>query len=384
MLYAVPQLDQEEEKVIRRIEAARQLLRHNLSNPRRWTGLIARITRARAIRASNSIEGIHVSLEDAIAAVDGEEPTKADRETWLAVVGYRHAMDFILQRCRDPQFRFSLDLVLALHFMITQHDLKANPGNLRPGWIGVRNTETGELVHEGADRDFIERLLEEYITFLNSDPKTHVMVKAAMAHLNLVMIHPFSDGNGRVARCIQTAILANEGIVSPEFSSIEEYTGKNVNVYYNVLAETGGGGWNPKRDARPWMRFCLTAHYRQAQTLLRRLRETERIADELSQLIKQRELSERLVFALIEAAFGYRVRNSSYRVSADISRNLASRDLKLLVDAGLLIREGERRGSEYKASLEIQELREKHRFPKTIPDPFQMRDELDAGQPTLI
>ena len=52
-----------------------------------------------------------------------------------------------------------------------------------------------------------------------------------MAHLNLAMIHPFSDGNGRLARCLQTLLLAREQIVSPVFSSIEEYLGQNTQAY---------------------------------------------------------------------------------------------------------------------------------------------------------
>ena len=69
------------------------------------------------------------------------------------------------------------------------------------------------------------------------------MVRAAMAHLNLVMIHPFRDGNGRMARCLQTYVLACEQIVSPVFSSIEEYLGRNTPAYYNILDEVGGGSW---------------------------------------------------------------------------------------------------------------------------------------------
>ena len=45
-------------------------------------------------------------------------------------------MNYILQRCRDGQFKFTLDMILSVHFMITQSDLKANPGNWRPGWVG--------------------------------------------------------------------------------------------------------------------------------------------------------------------------------------------------------------------------------------------------------
>ena len=165
-----------------------------------------------------------------------------------------------------------------------------------------------------------------------------------MTHLNLVMLHPFTDGNGRTARCIHTAVLASDGIVASPFSSIEEYIGHNQQKYYEVLAEVGGGGWNPLRNAKPWVRFCLTGHYRQAQTLLRRMRELERVYAEMIELVRVNGLPERSAMALLQAAVGSRVRNGSYRISADVSKNLASRDLKALVDAKLLVPEGEKRG----------------------------------------
>lgn len=99
------------------------------------------------------------------------------------------------------------------------------------------------------------------------------MLRAAMAHLNLVLIHPFSDGNGRMARCLQTLVLARAGVLDPTFCSIEEYLGRNTDAYYAVLAEVAGGSFQPARDARPWIRFNLTAHFRQATTTLQRQRE---------------------------------------------------------------------------------------------------------------
>ena len=368
--YAAPGPD--ERRVLDRIEAMRHDLRYYVAqSPRRWTGLLARLTRARAMRASNSIEGINISTEDAVAVIDNEEPADADKATWRAVEGYRSAMDYILQRCRDDSFVFSTDVLLAVHFMITQHDLAANPGNFRPGWVCVRSSETGEIVHEGVDRDALEPLVGELIDYLNDPETPPIVVKAAMVHLNLAMLHPFSDGNGRVARCLQIAVLANEGIVAPIFSSIEEYIGRNRQAYYDVLGEVGGGGWNPQRDSRPWVRFCILGHYRQAQTLLRRTWEWERLYDAFAVEVHRHGLPERTVMALLEAASGIRVRNSSYRASADISNNLASRDLKSLVDAGLLEARGERRGRHYVASASVRTIREEIRLPKLSDDPFE-------------
>ena len=192
-----------------------------------------------------------------------------------------------------------------------------------------------------------------------------------MTHLNLAMLHPFTDGNGRTARCIHTAVLASDGMVAPAFSSIEEYIGRNQRALlrrtWRRLAAADG---RPERDAKPWVRFCLSGHYRQAQTLLRRTREMERVHAELSELVETCGFPDRTVMALLQAAFGIRVRNASYRVSADVSKNLASRDLKTLVDAKLLIPEGKKRGRSYSASPMVAEIRQRLRLPGKDDDPF--------------
>jgi uncharacterized protein (DUF2461 family) len=68
--------------------------------------------------------------------------------------------------------------------------------------------------------------------------------------------------------------------------SIEEYLGRNTRSYYDVLALTGGGSWQPERDTRPWIRYTLTAHLRQARTMLQRVKESERMWSELETLIR--------------------------------------------------------------------------------------------------
>ena len=147
MLFTYCALDEEEQRVEAATTRIRQdLRRYVVLEPRRWTGLLARMTRARALAGSNRVEGINVSDEDAIAAIDGEDPVSTDRDTWRAVVGYREAMDYILQRRQSPTFRISEDVLLAVHFMICQSVLPARPGQYRPGlgWRqGLNNRRTG-------------------------------------------------------------------------------------------------------------------------------------------------------------------------------------------------------------------------------------------------
>jgi Fic family protein len=367
-----------------RTDQLREQLRHQVGEPSRWLGLLRRVTLARNIQGSNSIEGYNVTLDDAVAAAEGDEPLDATAETWAAIRGYRQAMTYVLQLADDPHFEWNEALIRSLHYMTLSYDLSMRPGRWRTGPIYVQRSETGERVYEGPDPGEVPGLMTELIDGLRATDGSP-LVRAAMAHLNLVMIHPFRDGNGRMARCVQTLVLAREGILAPEFSSVEEYLGRNTPAYYDILGEVGQGKWRPGGDARPWIRFCLTAHFRQAQTLLRRVRESEQRWNEVEALARERRVPERAVPSLFDASAGFRIRNASYRASADVSELVASRDLRTLVEAGLLEPRGERRGRFYvrgQPLADIDETIRGRRPAKTEDDPFTLAREAVA-EPTL-
>lgn len=368
-IFATPGLTSLDLGILQEIDDIRVRIKYALASPRRWLGVLRRSTFARAIQGSNSIEGYNVTREDAIAAIEGEEPLEAEKEAWAAVNGYRRAMTYVLQAAEDPYFEYSQSFIKALHFMLLDYDLSKRPGSFRPGAIFVKDERKGIDVYEGPDVDSVPGLMNELVDRLRQDSGSPAMVKAAMAHLNLVMIHPFSDGNGRMARILQASVLSREGILDPRFCSIEEYLGRNTQEYYDVLAAVGQGRWSPGNDAAPWVSFCLIAHFNQATTLLRRTRETERVWNELERLIRDAGLPDRVIYALSDAAFGYRIRNASYRTVADLNEVTASRDLKVLVDHGLLIPAGEKRGRIYVASPVLQEIRKRNREPRSVYKP---------------
>jgi Fic family protein len=201
--------------------------------------------------------------------------------------------------------------------------------------------------------------MQELVSSLKTtDDDCPVFVRAAMAHLNLVMIHPFRDGNGRMARALQTMVLAREKILSPEFSSIEEWLGRNTQAYYAVLADVGAGAWHPDRDAKTWVRFNLVAHHMQAQTVLRRVDDAALTWTELEKVVAARRLADRSVFALYPAALGLKVRRPVYEKDADVELGTANRDLRLMVDAGLLEAQGETRGRYYVGTTELRQIRQ--------------------------
>jgi Fic family protein len=362
VVYLAPELRSEELRAIEAIEELQRELRWRVAEPKRWYGNLRRRIFARAVQGSNSIEGYNASLEDVMAAVDNQAPIDADLDTYLALEGYRDAMTYVLQLAEDRAgMEVDETLIKALHFMMLKHELNKCPGRYRPGVIYVRREPSGEVVYEGPDADTLPSLMAELVDSLASHDLP-ALVAAAMAHLNLVMIHPFKDGNGRMARCLQTFVLARENIVAPVFSSIEEYLGRNTEAYYSVLAEVGRGGWHPSNEARLWVRFCLNAHYQQTRTQLWRIQEAEALWDRCEHLAREHRLPERVVGPLCDSARGLTLRNPSYRTTVlestgdGIDVQTASRDLRALVEVGLLESRGETRGRLYVGTLVLRQV----------------------------
>ena len=356
VIYSIPSLSDADELALKRIGELQNDLRFYVHTPRRWYGTLRRATLARAVQGSSSIEGYHASVEDVAAVIDGEEPPTVTDETRLAIAGYRDAMTFVIQLAPiSPTIDTSL--LRSLHFMMVGYDLSKHPGQWRPGAVWVQDAN-GDVVYEAPERDSVEPLLDELLDQISST-KAPAMVTAAMAHLNLTLIHPFSDGNGRMARCLQTLILSCDGVLAPAFCSIEAYLGHHSLAYYDALREVSAGTWSPQRSARSWIRFCLTAHYRQARTLLTRITETEALWDRCEQAAARHNLPDRVVGALCDAARGWQLRRSLYvkiirsTTGEEISNTMATRDLAAMAGAGLLQPVGERRTRYYEPTPEV-------------------------------
>jgi Fic family protein len=359
--------------VVALIEEQKQRLRHYVqNNPQRWGGLLRRNTLARSIQGSNTIEGYNATIDDAMAAVEDEQPMDASDETWREIVGYRNAMTYILQLAEDDHFEFHPQLIRSLHFMMLQHSLKKMPGRWRPGDIYIVDDRSGETVYEGPDALEVPKLIDALVAYLNAPSDHPIMIKAAMAHLNFTMIHPFKDGNGRMARALQTLVFARDGTLSPIFCSIEEWLGRNTAEYYRILAETGKGAWRPQNNAHEWVKFCLRGHFQQAHTLVKRNEWLSKIYREVEKIMQVHGLSDRFGTALMDAAIRLRVRAARYRQEHDVSDVVASRDLRRLCDEGLLIPHGERRGRYYTGSPILLKIGERFKNFRKAEDPYEM------------
>ena len=343
MLYAMPGLDTADLQVLGELDEMRSELRTHLRSKPHWEGQLRRSLFAAAIQGSNTIENITISGSDARALVEhAPMSAEASEETQQAVIGYRDAMTYVQQTPLMEFFDYSETLLSTLHFMITKYQPAKWPGRYRTGGIFVTSADPLEPAYTGPEAELVPRLMNELIEWLHDgDVDAPAYARAAMAHLNLVGIHPWRDGNGRTARALHTLVLARTGELAPEFSSIEEWLGEHTNTvqYYEALRSTQNGRFQPERDAHSWLRFVFAAHHRQAQRVKRRYEWTVRLWDDLARLAGDQGLPDRVVSALYAAAVG-EVRRTTYQQDESLSRDQAIRDIQALTRAGLLTPRG--------------------------------------------
>ena len=355
MIYATPAISGTLRRRLDQLDALRAQLGDATGVPGPWLGQLRRQVRADSVQSSVSIEGFLLPVGEATAIVAGTAtPDPRDRDR-MAVAGYARAMDHVGVMATDPDFRWTRRVILDLHFDACHFQRDHSPGAWRTGPIAVTGSDGG-LVYQAPTADEVPPLMGETVDWLDhGDADAHVAVRAAMAHLHLVSIHPFRDGNGRISRIVQSLVLARDGLPAPEFNSIEDYLGRQTGDYYAILQRVQAGHYQPDRDATPWVRFCITAHIDQAQLRLKQVTAAARRWEVIEEYATQRGWPDRLVIAIEHSLFT-EIDRSVYAAEADISLATATSDIRRLVDAGLVTQHGRARSTRYTATEKLRRL----------------------------
>ncbi len=340
-------------RLLRDLDELHDRLRSEASIPHRWSGMLRRQAEIDSVTSSTSIEGYTVDGGAAMALVGGTR-TPADAPQH-AVAGYGRAMDHIMVMSDDPEFTWSTRVILDLHFDACSFQRLASPGRWRDGPVYVTAPD-GATAYTGPSADQVPDLMRHVTAWLeDGDLDQHVVVRAAMAHLHVVSVHPFRDGNGRVSRLVQSLVLARAGILAPSLGSIEPYLARNTAAYYEQLHLAHGSEYDPTRDARQWVEFCVHAHVEEASRRLRTYALAAHRWTALEQHVSAHGWPDRLVIALEQALMGG-VDRSSYVAEAGISAPAATIDFRQLRSAGLLVPVGRGRMTSYVASDRLRAL----------------------------
>lgn len=372
----MPALTAADDRVLSEVDRMRDDLRHQLQGrPAKWAGGLRKFLTADAVAASNSIEGFKVSTVDVEDLMSGERDVDVSDEDRAETLAYQQMMTYIQTLHAVADFDYGKALLNALHWMLQghRHTERTPAGRWRPGPVYVTDARDPSIAaYTAPDVESVPDLMAELVEWLNTDDGSHPLIRAAMAHLHLVSIHPWADGNGRMSRSLQTLMIAREGVLAPEFSSIEAWLGRPGNTweYYQVLGRRGPR-YRPDQDVSDWIRFNLIAYHQQAQTVHARFVRSGRVWNALGAFVFGAGLDERLVSALHDVAMSGRVRRSRYEQSEALSLQQAQRDLRELTARGVLGPVGRTRARFYVAGPRFpEEVLEIARTPVTLEDPY--------------
>ncbi|MGD0555604.1 MAG: Fic family protein [Streptosporangiaceae bacterium] len=382
MLFPISPLNADDDRVLDEIDQMRHELRHQIGGqPAKWTDGLRKFLTADAVAASNSIEGFRVSAQDVADLMEGEHDVEVSEENRAETLAYQHMMTYIQALHDASDFCYSKGLLNGLHWMLQGHrnSPRKPAGRWRNGPVYVTDPRNPRIAaYTAPDAAEVPSLIGELVDWLNDPDDTHPLIRAAMAHLHLVSIHPWADGNGRMSRSLQTLMIAREGVLAPEFSSIEAWLGSPGNTweYYRELGRRGPS-YDPDQDVSGWIEFNLLAYHQQAQTVRDGLRRSAQVWRDVASFADDAGLDERMVTALHNVAMAGRVRRLRYQHAEGLSLQQAQRDLRDLVTAGLLTSVGRTRARFYTAGPRFPEqVLETASTPITLTDPYRLARQL--------
>jgi Fic family protein len=196
-----------------------------------------------------------------------------------------------------------------------------------------------ERVHyEAPQAERVDGEMRGFLEWFESKAEMDPVLRAALAHLWFVTIHPFEDGNGRIARAIADMALARSEESPQRFYSMSAQIRQERNAYYDVLEQTQKG----TLDITPWMDWflgCLGRAIDGAQLTLGAVMTKARFWEKFARIrMNDRQL---LVLNRLLDGFEGKLTNSKYAKLTKCSPDTALRDIEALVERGVLVRNPE-------------------------------------------
>ncbi|WP_428277237.1 Fic family protein [Candidatus Palauibacter sp.] len=221
------------------IEASRKAV-ENLLLPPDWRDQLDRLNRIRTIRGTTALEGNPLSEAQVRELLDRKTEADSTTRESRQIENADAAQNWVRERFGPGEAPLAVADILRMHELLTtgSDDVNNVPGRLRVYGVQVGTPELGG-VHLGAPHEELPQLLDDFVVFVNSRRvrDEHPVVRALLAHFFLVTIHPFGDGNGRVSRLVEAAILFEGGYNVHGFYGLSNYFYRNGDLYKRRLQE---------------------------------------------------------------------------------------------------------------------------------------------------
>lgn len=215
----------------------------NELNNRRFPNVVLleleRTAREVSTYASTSIEGNPLPLTE-VKKILKSKPEHI-RASEKEVLNYNQALQDLNEKIEEDRVRLSLDLILKIQKQVTEGLLPVfESGHLRQQLVSVNDPRTRQVKYLSPDIKDVESLIKDLIEFVNSNRnKIDPLILAGIFHKQMVLIHPFTDGNGRTTRLATKVLLAEMGLNTFNLFSFENYYNQNVTRYFEKVGEFG-------------------------------------------------------------------------------------------------------------------------------------------------
>ncbi|HXR60890.1 MAG TPA: Fic family protein [Solirubrobacterales bacterium] len=306
--------------------------------------------RVGTVHYSNLIEGNELPVVAAERAARGQ--LEADSRAKIELVNYVEALELIDAKLDAGELELTADFLCELHRTTTRglgrEDYPQfkphHEGEWRDGDAIVFNYLTRKVMHEGPPAEEVPPRMASMFEWLERKLGSESpFLLAGVMHYGITDIHPFADGNGRVARLFQVALLMKEGVLPGRMFSFERFYAENPDAYYAALGSVREQTFN----MGAWLHYFLEGlaeEYERVATTVQDLASMTLVGGTAP--LRLSPSQERALTSLrIQGRREFTRRD--YEEASGLGRAAAGNDLRRLVGHGILVPRGSGTATRY-------------------------------------
>lgn len=279
--------------------------------------------------ASTSIEGNPLPLTEVKLVLKGRPEHARDSE--CEVMNYNEILVWLDGEMSKKKLKIDLELLLKIQKQVTHGLLpKYDCGFLRKRQVVVNDPRTRQIAFIPPDCADVPVLIGELLEFVDkSRGKIDPLILAGLLHKQMVLIHPFMDGNGRTARLATKVLLSDLGLDTFNLFSFENYYNQNVTKYFTTVGERGNYyELAPKIDFTNWLEYFTDGI----------IHELLRVQKLLDLVLKNENLEPHHQSILDYLSTHGRISDKEYVKLTKRADSTRIMDFKYLTDLGLIVR----------------------------------------------
>ena len=290
--------------------------------------------------ASTSIEGNPLPLTDVKAILKNAPQNVRDSER--EVLNYNEILKEINRKLERGPIPITVELILSVQKRVT-HKLLPTPqsGKVRANPVFVNDPRERKTIYWPPDAQEVPKLMKDLVQFVEVNKnKMDPLILAGLFHKQMVIIHPFMDGNGRTTRLVTKIIMADMGLNTFNLFSFENYYNQNVTRYFEMVGVRGNYYDIAEQiDFTPWLEYFTGGI----------IDELLRVEKTLSGVVVPPQVRlqpyHQQILEFIQQR-GY-ITDREYAALVDRAKPTRRLDFNKLIELGLIVREGKGKNTYY-------------------------------------